>query len=93
MAGKLDCPLQSLLAFSQPAEILPAYSNRQHSPEVNTTWTSNNPSVQHDLDVVWGVPQGEHLGRVCSGGLESSPGFRQTDPAHQFIVGSRSGSF
>ena len=51
------------------------------------------PSGQHDLDVVFRVPQGEDLGRACSKGLGSSPGFSHTDPADQFIAGTRSGSF
>ena len=62
MAGKLDSPLQSPLALSLPTEILGAQFNRQHRPEVNTTWTLCRECPRERTWVVF-VPEdwGHHL--------------------------------
>ena len=61
MVGKLDSPIQSLLALSLPAEILPACFNSQHRQKLNTTWASNNTQ--------WSTRVGRSVGSAVGRGL------------------------
>ena len=63
MADRLDSPLQNLLALSLPAEVIPAYCNRLHRPEVNATWAVCRGCTRERTWVVLAPKDsGHHLG-------------------------------
>ena len=63
MAGKLGSSLQNLLALPLPAEVIPAYCNRLHRPEVHATWAVCRARTRERTWVVLAPEDwGHHLG-------------------------------